>query len=253
MAPVSTPRHGGTTRLHSQLLINVRQRRVQARIMQRVVVVTLAALLNFAPACPSAAATSSVRDLDSSFIDISREVHRFRHWRWSGIFPLYGGWIPDPHFLVTSVFGVPADVGRVLGDTGARYQGVDINPWFEDSSSEIVLAIESRGIVHEYTIPNNLDPPLSYGFVNNSDRLYVFPYRSGLAFLTSLDISRHAFLLVSLPLQKTANIAVVYEGSSEYDEVVAYLGSTGRYRSLKENPCRGLKDIYELFERCPDF
>lgn len=220
--------------------------------MQQVVVVSLAALVTFGPAVSLAATTSSTRELDSSFIDVSREVHRFRHWSWSGIFPFYGGWISDPHFLVTSVFPVPADVGRVLGDASAKYQGVDINPWFDDSSSEIVLALESRGVVHEYVVPNQADPPLAYGFVNNLDRLYAFPYRSGLAFLTSLDISRSAFLLVSLPLQNSADAEVVYEGSSEYDEIITHLGSTGRYRTLKENPCRGLRDIFELFEPCPD-
>ena len=209
-------------------------------------------LLIYGAALPTVAATSSTQDLDESNIEVSREVHRFRHWSWSGIFPFYGGWIPDPHYMVTSVFGVPSDVGRALGDTSARYQGVNINPWFEDSSSEIVLAIESRGVVHEYTILNDLDPPLRHGFGNNSDRLYGFPYHFGLAFLTSLDIDRYAFVLVPLPLQKNASVTVVYEGSGEFDEVVSHLDRTGRYRSLKEDPCHGLRDFFELFERCPD-
>jgi hypothetical protein len=198
------------------------------------------------------AGTSSTQELDPGFIDVSRQVHRFRHWTWSGIFPFYGGWIPDPHFLATPIFPVPRDVAQILGDPAARYQGVDINPWFEDDTSEIVLAIESGGVVHEYSIANEFEPPLKYGFINNGGGIYVFPYESSLAFYTSLDIDRRAFLFVTLPFKRFGDLVVALEATPEYERAIAHLGATGRYRSLKEDPCRGLADLYERFERCPD-
>ena len=231
---------------------SVRQPAVMPAIKQRVSLLALAFALSCIIPHPAVAASTSTRDLDPGNIEVIRKVHRFRHWQWSGIFPFYGGWIPDPHFMVTPAFDVPEDVGKLLADASARYQGVDVNPWFEDTSSEILIAIESNGVVHEYSIPNEVEPALGYGFINNGGRLFVFPFRSGLAFLTLLDIDRYAFILVPLPLRRTARGTVVFDGSSAFDEVVAYLADSGRYRSLQQNPCRGLKDFFERFESCPN-
>ena len=174
------------------------------------------------------AGTSSTQQLDASFIDVSRQVHRFRHWKWSGIFPFYGGWISDPHFVATPIFPVPSDVAQILGDRAARYQGVDINPWFEDETSEIVIAIESGGIVHEYSIANEFDPPLKSGFINNVRGICVFPYESSLGFYTPLDIDRRAFLFVTLPLKRLGKAVVALEGTPEYERAIEHLGATGR-------------------------
>jgi hypothetical protein len=70
----------------------------------------------------------STKELDSNFIEIHRKKHRFRHWKWSGICPFFGGWIPDPHILATPVREFSKVIREAIGCNGtARYQGLDIN------------------------------------------------------------------------------------------------------------------------------
>jgi len=201
--------------------------------------------------CAADGARSSSLAIDPEFIEVERDVHRFRHWSWSGIFPFYGGWTPDPHFLATPVFEFQPGIQHALATSAARYQGFDINPWFSDFSSEIILAIESKEIVYEYEVPNSADPPLGYGFINNGGLLIAFLYDRKIAFLTNLDIDRTVFLVVNLPLTSEQPVEVAYDGTNAFNEIVEYLRTENRYRTLSSRPCETIRWFYEKFEACP--
>ncbi len=156
----------------------------------------------------------STKELDSNFIEIHRKKHRFRHWKWSGIFPFSGGWIPDPHILATPVREFSRVISEEIGCNGtARYQGFDINPWFEDASSEVVVAIECDDTVFSYNLDLKDLQDVKYGFINGRG-LFPFLRDDHLVFLTSLYISHPVFIVISLPLSHEAS-AVLHPLNSE--------------------------------------
>lgn len=196
----------------------------------------------------------STRELDPRFVEITRSRYYLRHWLWSGIFPLEGGPIGDPHVAATEVYAFPDDVRQRLGATSARFQGFDVNPWFRDGTSEIVLAIEVDGRVHEYRIRSSGGPRLDFGFINFPEAMIAFLYGDRLAFATCLSISKLAFLSTALPLRPDGDMAPAFEGTDAFDSVVRYLREDSRYLGLRDQLCRQWKPyraLYERFEPCP--
>lgn len=83
---------------------------------------------------------------------VVRRHYPLRHWSWSGIFPLEGGFIPDPHFEWSEVMPLPEGAQKMLASHDARFQLVDVNPAFQDRSSEILLLIKSGTDSFEYSL-----------------------------------------------------------------------------------------------------
>lgn len=139
----------------------------------------------------------STQQISSEYIDISRNKYYFRNFTWSGIFPLYGGFISDPHFL----FQLPVDLTQYLSlvfqTKPVRYQLIQVNPYFENRTSEMILAMEIDGETYEYKLEvpsdypsfvteseprgeflyhdNNLYYVLSYGWENDFLMYEIFP------------------------------------------------------------------------------
>jgi len=192
-------------------------------------------------------------DSDPGSIEIEREVHRFRHWQWSGIFPIEGGWIPDPHFMATDVVEVSGDLARRMGVVSARIQGFDINPWFQDGSTEIIVAIETNGDVYEQSLTESAKTSLGYGFVNGGP-IVPFLMKDQLILFTALHITRPVFIVVQLPIQGNSNVPVYYEDTKGWNRIVAFLSKNHRYRELRSVLCSGKKRsfryVYSSFEPC---
>ncbi len=197
----------------------------------------------------------STRELNPDYIEIRRKKYKFRHWKWSGIFPLYGGWIQDPHFVEAPVLEFSPEIQERLGDPEARCQGFDVNPWFEDDSSEIVLAVESGGVVFEYVVEIPDGMQARYGFSSgfSGENIVVpFLYRDSLAFFTVFS-AQSLFLVVDLPLSKDQPIRLYREDSNDWNHVVEFLRRGNRYKALKQNLCvrhKSYRKLYEKFESC---
>ena len=202
--------------------------------------------------CP--VGTFSTKELDPSFVEIKRPRYWLRHLKWSGIFPREGGLHRDPEVVATEVFTLPDELRQRLGAKSGRFQGFDVNPWFHDRTSEIVLAIELDGVVHQYRIANSTKPRLDYGFINFYAPIVPFAYNDRLAFATGLSISRLAFLSTALPLRGDGEMEPVFEGSEAFDAIVQYLRAEGRYVGLRDQLCGAWKpyrEFYKRFEPCP--
>jgi hypothetical protein len=187
-------------------------------------------------------------------VEIRRPRYWFRHLQWSGIFPLEGGLHGDPDVTATKVFTFPEELSQRLGARSARFQGFDVNPWFNDRTSEIVLAVEMDGVVHQYRIANSAKPRLSYGFINFYAPVIPFAYGDRLVFMTGLSISRLAFLPTDLPLRGDGEIEPVFEGSDAFEAIVQYLRADGRYLGLRDQLCsqwNPYRELYQRFEPCP--
>jgi len=196
----------------------------------------------------------STKSIDSGFIEIERDTQRFRQWKWSGCFPFYGGWISDPLFIGAGVFPFSSAISQRLGDFTARFQGFDINPWFRDETTEIVLAIETKGKVYEQRITEAAKGHIGYGFRDSND-FVPFLMNDHLVFLTTLSGTQLVFILVDLPIRSNANTPVYSEGTREWNEVISYLETGERFRSLRLPLCesgrKSFRRAYELFESCP--
>lgn len=115
----------------------------------------------------------------SQNIEITRNKYYLRNFIWSGIFPIYGGFIADPHFL----YKLPVDVTEylipVFHGKPIRYQLIQVNPFFENKTSETILAMEIDGEAFEYRleVPHDFsyfstktEPPSE--FLYDGDNLY---------------------------------------------------------------------------------
>lgn len=178
----------------------------------------------------------SSKELDAGNIEIRRMKHRFRHWHWSGIFPLYGGWIPDPHIMATPVFEFSDEIKARLGGEPARYQGFDINFAFEDDSSEIVLAIEVAGSVFQYRLSVRDLQGVKDGFVNG-DEIYAFLHEESLVFLTTLYISHPVFIEIGLPLSQGGSPVIHVRASPEWGQLGAFLRQSCREKQMEAELC----------------
>lgn len=103
-----------------------------------------------APSCGRDVGDARVKDCLCRFVH--RKRHHFRHWVWSGIFPGEGGFIPDPHYLCSKdgVFSDP--VNELISVKTSRYAIVDVNPFFNDRSSEVLLLVKWHDEVLEYSL-----------------------------------------------------------------------------------------------------
>lgn len=193
-------------------------------------------------------------EIDPAYIEIKREKYRLCHWKWSGIFPFEGGFIPDPHFYSTKPFDMPDQIVNQLGFKSVRFQGYDINPWFEDRTSEIILAIEIDSNVYEVKIENKEPYIMNYGFVNFYYPIVPFIYKNKVAFITGLDVSKLAILTVELPINKSRVVKPIFSEQPEFHNVIKYLNTLERFKVLREGLCgqyKPYRQLYEQFEKCP--
>ena len=173
---------------------------------------------------------------------------------WSGIFPFYGGFLPDPHMSATEPFDMPSEITNRLEAKSIRFQGYDINPWFDDRLSEILLAIEVDNHAYQFKIENTVSPKMDYGFINFYEPIIPFIYNEKLVFITALDISRLALLSIDLPITKNGIITPIFYEQVEFKETIQYLKNKERYKILKDDLCRQFIpyiEFYENFEKCP--
>ncbi|UNK20693.1 hypothetical protein MNQ98_12050 [Paenibacillus sp. N3/727] len=122
----------------------------------------------------------STKTYDSNNVEIQRDKYNLRNFMWSGIFPIYGGFIPDPHYLYSEPVDVTEYLSSVFHNNNVRYQLIDVNPFFENRTSENILAMEINGSSFEYKLefPQNStqnilqhNEPKSV-FLYNEDTLY---------------------------------------------------------------------------------
>ncbi len=142
-------------------------------------------------------------------IDLKVKNYRWRReWRWSGIFPIYGGFMTDPHFGGTEPKTFTSDIQKVLNSSGARYQGIDINPWFDKNLSRSLIAIEVNDKIYEYDVA--ILEKLDYGFTNSHSQIYAFLYKDNMYVYTVVDINHPIIITISLPLESGKDAKTIY-------------------------------------------
>jgi len=127
---------------------------------------------------------------------LKRPYYPLRHWQWSGIMPFFGGFHPDPHFLTSDMATFPEVTSRRLGLTRIDYLLADVNPYFNDETSEVVLLLQADKRVTEYLleVPRNQNVQAIVFWPTRPDLL---PFTSGnqVVLLSGIDGTRGLFLL----------------------------------------------------------
>jgi hypothetical protein len=166
---------------------------------------------------------------------ISRGKYPFRHWLWSGIFPFEGGFIPDPHFSCSELVPVPSSVQTLIGDPLAKFQIIAVNPAFADSTSEVVLILNTRNRILEYKLP----VPQNEGAVLG-EPMYpearLFPYKRSIAVLTYFMETKQIFLL-SCPLNPEESLKHFGWQQKEATEVLGELKSLYSDADVRQHFC----------------
>jgi hypothetical protein len=128
-------------------------------------------------------------EIDPNNIEILRPVYRFRHWKWSGIFPLYGGFIGDPHILFSKPVILPSFEFPIISSNHSfRYQVFDINTAFEDNSTELLLAIEIDDKVYEFQLDVPKGSRSFSGMAERKTDFILVPFGTKIILFTFLSV-----------------------------------------------------------------
>jgi hypothetical protein len=165
----------------------------------------------------SAASCNDVGDQrvkDCLCSSVHRKRHHFRHRVWSGIFPAEGDFIPDPHYLCSMDGMFPEPVNEVISDKESRYAIVDVNPFFNDKSSEVLLLVKWHDEVFEYSLkfPKHKGVRAILG-QPTPPPARVFPYKTGLAVLVNLFGPAKGAYVLPLPLRTETALELVRFGT----------------------------------------
>ena len=155
---------------------------------------------------------------DELFETASRKYYPLRHWQWSGIPPLEGGFV------------------------------VDVNPFFNDNTSEILLLIQSRGSRFEYALAfphgkavqailaNPMPPPAM-----------VFPYDNGLAILANFFGPAKGVYLLPLPLKSGTTLELTPASSPQFAKVAMAFKSVGQEQTTRDQFCESRRNDFIAF------
>jgi hypothetical protein len=152
-------------------------------------------------------------------LPIKRKHFPFRHWRWSGEFPVEGHFLQDPHFSCSDAVPVPSLVQSLLNDSRALFQIIDVNPFFEKnllSGKEIVLVIQSKGRLFEYKLDYLHDPNgrfaieavsiLAVTEVPMYPAARMFPFEGNIAVLANFNSIIQGYYIVPVPLKPSQTL-----------------------------------------------
>jgi hypothetical protein len=136
----------------------------------------------------AAAQGTSNKESDNGCAPLVRKHRIFHRLIWSGIFPGEGGFISDPHCLASDQMAFSKPALKLLGSPNATYEVMDVDPFFNDDSSEIVLLIRAGGDLFEYSFDfpkrQNSQAVLAMPGLPSAR---IFPYRGKLAVLADFS------------------------------------------------------------------
>jgi hypothetical protein len=181
---------------------------------------------------------------------VSRPYYPARHWVWSGIFPWEGGFIPDPHFDFSEPMPFPAPANQLVGSKDAEYQLVDVNPAFNDRTSEILLLIRSgnTSFVYSLDFPKGHHEQAILG-IPALPEARVFPYKGNLAILEDFFGRGKGIYLLQLPLKSGAALQLIPADTREFDTIAEEFRSVAQDESVKQQFCKTTNDFASFYEK----
>ena len=185
---------------------------------------------------------------------VVRKHYPLRHWSWSGIFPLEGGFIPDPHYYWSEPMALPDSASAMLGNKSSEFQLVDVNPAFNDYSSEVLLLVRTGDTSAQFQLAlpkrQGIQAVLATPYLPSAR---VFPYEKSVAILVNLfgdGPGIKGFYLLSPPLHSETTIKFVPINTSEFQTIAARLRIAAGDPTVKYHFCETRrKDFRAFFEK----
>jgi hypothetical protein len=182
--------------------------------------------------------------------EIDRPYYPLRHWSWSGIFPFEGGFIPDPHFVCSEPMQLPDPVERALWEQGASFQVIDVNPFFNDQSSEIQLVIRSSKSVSKYSLQFPGSKGVQAVTAIPSSPARMFPYKDQLVLLANFFGPAKGLYLIPLPLQSGGRLTLISARDPQFDLIAKEFNNTAQDRTVKDQFCESRNyDFITFYEK----
>jgi hypothetical protein len=181
-------------------------------------------------------------------LPIYRRHYPLRHWKWSGIFPSEGGFISDPHFLLSEPMPFPGPALSMVSPQRIQFQLLDINPFFDDHSSEILLLLTSDNSTLEYSLQfpamQGVQASLSMPDLPNAR---VFPYDGQLAMVANFSGPVKGIYLIPLPLRSGARLTLISANDPQFDRIATQLRAVGQDGTIRDQFCRTSRNDFIAF------
>ena len=195
----------------------------------------------------------SSRISDERCFHVLRPHYPLRHWSWSGIPLLEGGFLPDPHFLCSEPMALPASAARMLPDQSAVLQVVDVNPFFDDRSSEILLLIGTSNSISQYSLQYPRARGVQAVIAIPDSPVRIFPYKHQLVVLTHFLRQAGGVYLVSLPLESGSRLSFIPVNDAQFDAIAGEFRNVAQDPTLRDQFCESRrKDFISFYEKYAD-
>lgn len=177
---------------------------------------------------------------------VQRKYYPLRHWMWSGL-PGEGGYISDPHFLWSEPMPFPDPVLRTMKSKKAGFQVMDVNPFFNDRSSEILLLIEANDTAYEYKLQflkhRNAQAVLA---TPDLPAVRAFPSNDKVVLAANFENVIGIYLL-SLPLKTGTTLQLIPANAPEFKLLAAQLSLNAREKTVKAHFCDTSRNDFIAF------
>jgi len=181
---------------------------------------------------------------------LDRPHHVFRHWQWSGIFPFEGGWMPDPYCNASVEKDLPASALKEMKKQRGTYQIIEVNPGFNDDSSEVVLYLRVDGQGSEY----NLSFPSARGVVAvlaipDDPRVQVFVLDHKIYLLANFSGPAKGIYVLPSRLENKGRLELHDVSSREFKDVASRFHEVAEQPEVRDRFCHSTLDFSAYYER----
>lgn len=159
-----------------------------------------------------------------------------------------GGFVPDPHYSCSDSVKFSEPVNNMLSSTNSRYAVVDVNPAFNDRTSEVLLLIQSHSNTFQYSLgfPHGKGVQAILGIPEPSPAM-AFPYNGELAILVNFFGPAKGIYLVPLPPKARTYLQLIPAGSSEFAKIADSFRPVGREQSTRDQFCESRRNDFIVF------
>ena len=213
------------------------------------VVAVLQLICRCAP-CISQPQPDNTSEDKSGCAPLVRPHYHFRHLKWSGIFPFEGGLIPDPHCLSSEPMSLTDSSARALSIPNGSYQIFDVNPFFNDSSSGIILLIHAQGNLFEYS----LDFPKGKGTqavlaTPQAPSVRILPFDGKLAVLANFSGPVRGIYILDPPLKTKTKLPLNPIGSPQFLKLAVSFKNIAKDPQVKQQFCNTTNEFAAFYEK----
>jgi hypothetical protein len=190
----------------------------------------------------------AVSTYDNKPLPVSRKYYPLRHWAWSGIPGEAGaGFIADPHFLASDAMSFSDPAMQILPVRNATFRTLDVNPFFNDRTSEILLLITAGRATSEYSLefPKGQNVQVVIAFPDLPMARLV-PNEKQLVLIADFFGPAKGIYLVPLPLESGA-LTLVPVTDPQFDSISKEFRTLEKDVSTEVQFCEAKSKPFEAF------